>query len=288
MAMATTFEISPRARQEARRALASYRSRVVHIGGVSRSGTTVLELLLADRLGAVSVGELRHVFERGIIGNQRCSCGEAFWDCHWWAPAAEAVFGPREKAFARATKVVEQQWSLVRKYPTVRNRRSPRLADFEAVVADLHTVLAEQAGGRWLIDSSKDPAWTEVVARTTDRSELVHLVRDPRGVVASNRRAVVRPEIVDREELMPRRGLVRTAAEWSVFNVLTASVRGVGRVPHRSLRGPVRRSAEGRRATAGRAGDRCHDPALARLPRRLGESGPLPDQRARLHDRVPR
>ncbi len=225
MAVATERAWSPLMERVARRAMSSCETRVVQIGGANRSGTTLLEHLLADRMGAVALGEVHHVFQRGVIENQRCSCGAPFWECDWWSQTAETVFGTPERARARVTKIVEQQWSSVRRYPAVRARRSTQLPVFESIVADLFTVLAEQAGGRWLIDSSKDPSWFEITGRVAHRTELVHVVRDIRGVVASHRRRVVRPEIIDRTELMPRCSVMRTAAEWTVFNGLTALVR---------------------------------------------------------------
>ncbi|MCP5113102.1 MAG: sulfotransferase, partial [bacterium] len=58
--------------------------RILFIAGCWRSGST----LLGDLLGAVSgfchVGELHHVWRRGLELNWLCGCGERFRSCPFW------------------------------------------------------------------------------------------------------------------------------------------------------------------------------------------------------------
>jgi hypothetical protein len=60
-------------------------TRVAYIAGAGRSGSTLLAMLLGALPGCVSIGELRHMWRRGIQLNQRCGCGEPFWDCPFWS-----------------------------------------------------------------------------------------------------------------------------------------------------------------------------------------------------------
>ncbi|MET0228179.1 MAG: sulfotransferase, partial [Actinomycetes bacterium] len=40
-----------------------------------------------------SVGELVHLWERGLSQNNRCGCGERFRDCSFWGRVGEVAFG---------------------------------------------------------------------------------------------------------------------------------------------------------------------------------------------------
>src|SRR5690606_31367482 len=49
--------------------------KVVFIGGLGRSGTTLLERLLGQLPGVMPLGEITHLWERDLLGNEMCACG---------------------------------------------------------------------------------------------------------------------------------------------------------------------------------------------------------------------
>ena len=65
--------------------------RILYIMGDQRSGTTLVENLIAQLDGALTVGELRllhgHLFKQGPgdLWDWQCSCGAAIEDCSFWA-----------------------------------------------------------------------------------------------------------------------------------------------------------------------------------------------------------
>lgn len=59
-------------------------TRVLFIGGWGRSGSTLLERLVGSMDGTVSVGEMRDVWRRGVMGNRVCGCGAPFLSCPFW------------------------------------------------------------------------------------------------------------------------------------------------------------------------------------------------------------
>jgi len=50
-------------------------STVLFIGGLGRSGSTLLDRMLGRLDDVWSVGELVHLWERGLSQNNRCGCG---------------------------------------------------------------------------------------------------------------------------------------------------------------------------------------------------------------------
>ena len=67
--------------------------RVIYLGGLGRSGSTLVERLLAELPGVCSVGEVVHLWQRGVVEDERCGCGEPFGGCGFWREVGQAAFG---------------------------------------------------------------------------------------------------------------------------------------------------------------------------------------------------
>ena len=127
-------------------------ARVVRIGGCPRSGSTMLELLLANRVGGVAIGEARRVFDRGILGNERCACGQPFWSCEWWGPVVLEAFGSREAAERVGRRLLDAGLLTMWTFPALRFRpgRTARLAELRDAARRVFDACATRADGRWL------------------------------------------------------------------------------------------------------------------------------------------
>ena len=79
--------------------------RVVYIGGYTRSGSTLLDRLLGATPGAVSVGELRHLWSMGFIEDRFCGCGEPFSACPFWRRVVGDAFPAMIAAEARRLNI---------------------------------------------------------------------------------------------------------------------------------------------------------------------------------------
>src|SRR4051812_39799023 len=67
---------------------------VLYVAGAGRSGSTLLERLIAEKNDFFAVGELYYLWERGYERNELCSCGEPFHDCPFWQEVLRLTFGP--------------------------------------------------------------------------------------------------------------------------------------------------------------------------------------------------
>ena len=82
---------------------------VLFIVGASRSGSTLLERLLNELPGVMSVGELQRVWRRGFVENQLCSCGQPFHDCPFWGEVRQRLQADGRRADAGAVDALSRR-----------------------------------------------------------------------------------------------------------------------------------------------------------------------------------
>ena len=193
--------------------------RVLFIAGSGRSGSTIVDNILGQADGVVSVGEVRFLWERGMLGDRLCGCGRPFSACAFWGPVMGTVGGvdaARMAALlARGTRARHVAWLLgARRDPSSVRARLQELPD---TLGRLYTAIAEHAGARVIVDSSKLPPYGELLRHVPGvEASYVHLVRDPRATAYSWGRAKPLPE---RDGgMMQRQGPAKSAALWTLWN----------------------------------------------------------------------
>lgn len=208
---------------------------VVLLGGAGRSGSTLLERLLAEAPGVVALGETIHLWERGLAGDELCGCGEPFSECPFWTKVGIEAFGGWSTVGAADT--VDLRQSVVRsRYtpeligPSLRPGWRLKRDRLIRLVTSLYRGTSAVADAPTVIDSSKHPAYAMLLSRARVNLRCVLVVRDPRAVAYSWQRSVRRPEVIDRDAQMPKYGIVRTALTWNLYAVLYQALRAL-RVP---------------------------------------------------------
>ena len=207
---------------------------LVYIAGLSRSGSTLLELLLGSHPGIVTVGELQ-ILPHELRSDARipCGCGEQVDRCPFWA-AVVARVDPRDAPAPQLDAFREHHgWgSTIR--PARLREFGPRppdpalrrqIAQYGRNTAELVEAIADVAGERSgerpsvVVDASKDPYRALWLARSGAVDlRLVHLVRDPHGSVHSltrDRRDPVRRDVA----------AFRRTVAWEVENHLVRRLR---------------------------------------------------------------
>jgi hypothetical protein len=206
---------------------------VLYIAGWGRSGSTLLECLLAEAPGAVALGEVVHLWERGLAEDQLCACGSAFHACDFWREIGARAFGGWDAVDLERVRFLAGAVDRQRHIPrSGRRRPSSGFASLAREYADLyrriHRAAAEITGARVVIDSSKEIP-TALALSHDDRIDLrvLHIVRDPRGVAYSWSKVVERPEADG--EPMPRFSASRSTTFWLSGNLSVAALahRGV-------------------------------------------------------------
>lgn len=198
---------------------------VLFLAGIGRSGTTLLERVLGEVPGVTALGEVMHLWERGIVRGERCGCGQPFRECPFWEAVGEAAFGGWQHVDAARMAALKHRVDRASRVPLVALRRHGALADdareYAATYAALYRAAREVAGGGVVVDSSKQVslAWCLRADPGIDL-RVVHCLRDSRGVAHSWSTDVVRPEAVSSEhDRMPRYSPMTVSALWSLHNL---------------------------------------------------------------------
>lgn len=200
--------------------------RVLYIAAWGRSGSTLLHDALGQVKGLFSAGELQYVWGRSLRENRLCGCGKRFRDCSLWQEIFLDAFGGFDAVDSSRLEVLSSH---------VRTRHLPwlaiadpsaelrsRLAEYLGSVERLYGAIARRSGCRVIVDSSKAPSYAYLLSLIpTIELNVVHLVRDPRGVAYSWQRRKIEP---DTGEEMARYGVVKSSLLWAIWNI------GVGRV----------------------------------------------------------
>lgn len=233
------------------------RVRVAYLGGLGRSGTTLLARLLGELPGVCDVGEVVHLWERGIGADERCGCGVPFGSCPFWTDVGAVAFGGWSGVdldrVRRLRAEVDRTRHVARLATAVPLRSHHLMAEYLELHERLYAAIRTVSGCAVIVDGSKHGSLAFCL-RWSRRLDLrvLHCVRDSRAVANSWLRTVQRPEVVDGEDYMPVFSPARSAVFWNVENALfeLLAKRGtpvhriryedVVRIPNTMLRGAAR------------------------------------------------
>lgn len=197
---------------------------VVYIAGKGRSGSTLLDRLLGQLEGVVSVGELWRLWHTRDPAMARCGCGLTLESCPVWSQVLAAT---QARGVDAGEVAADQQRLFTWRAAPRLVVRPESIEDWDparryvAVMRDLYQDIAEVSGCPTVVDSSKWPFDPVVLSRAHDLDvHLVHLVRDLRGVTHSWQRIKYHTDGIEPQP-MPRFGTLHSAASWTVRNVMT-------------------------------------------------------------------
>ncbi len=208
--------------------------RILFIGGCGRSGSTLLDRILGQVDGLWSVGEIVHIWRRGVGDDQLCGCGAAFHDCPFWTQVGDEAFGGWDMLDVEAILRLQQKVDRHRYVPLMiapwlshSYRRD--LERYAGYLARLYGAIQKVSGAEMIVDSTKHASYAFLLRHVPGAElRIVHLARDPRGVAYSWTKEVAKPEVIDHTEYMPQYHPSRMAGRWVVYNLLFHFLRVTG------------------------------------------------------------
>ncbi len=209
-------------------------TRVLYIGGASRSGSTVLERLVGLLPRTQTLGEVRHLWSRGVLEDQRCGCGEVFSRCPLWTDVGRKAFGGWDSVHAENMVMIQNRFDRSWRIPSNvwrswLRRQNSAIVRYADAHARVYRAAKDLTNSLVVVDSSKHVSQPyTLLGRQEIDLRVVQLVRDPRGVAYSWSKSVVRPEITGAVEFMPQFNPLKVALDWDVQNALFA----FGRLTH--------------------------------------------------------
>jgi len=163
---------------------------IIYLAGWGRSGSTLLCRTLGELDGWLAIGEVRSVWDLGVLRNSPCGCGEPFHVCPFWKQVFDRAFGGMDMSLARRMVHLAGQlhtWHLLLLPQSHLDRKmNSNLLAYIETLELLYNAIRAVSGARVLIDSSKMPAYGFALGRMAGFDlKLVHLVRDPRACTYS-------------------------------------------------------------------------------------------------------
>lgn len=192
--------------------------KVLYLAGSGRSGSTLVTMLLGQIDGFLAAGELRYLWQRGLIEGRPCGCGEPVVECPVWSPVVAAL------PDGAALRVAASLRSRLRIRRVLRGGVAPHPDD--ATLTALYEAIAQHAGDPVIVDSSKLPPYGALLAGLPGIDlRVLHVVRDPRATAYSWRRRRALDGAGD-DKLMGRPPVWKAAALWLVWNAATLRLWG--------------------------------------------------------------
>jgi hypothetical protein len=200
-------------------------TRVLYVAGTGRSGSTLLARILDRADGVFAAGELRYVWQRGLLEDRLCGCGEAFSQCPFWTEVMDRAFGGRDDVDAEQVVAHQRALTRLRQVPRILTTGGrPASADYLRSLSRLYGAVAEVSGCELVVDSSKLPSYGFVLGQVPDLDvRFVHLVRDPRGAAYSWSRSKALP---DRNGGMQRMSVLKSSSLWLAWNASAPALFG--------------------------------------------------------------
>lgn len=215
------------------------RPAVLFVGGFGRSGSTLVERVIEATPQAVSLGEVVHLWKRGIVEDELCGCGTRFSTCPFWTSVGDRAFGGWSKVDVAEVMAlhdaVDRQRRILR---TLRPRTPEARAEilrYTAYYRAVYDAVAEVTGAEVVVDSSKHGSLAVALGNDPQIDlRVLHLVRDSVAVAYSWSKEVSRPETGGKDEMV-RYSTLRASALWTSNNLLVQLAR-VARTPVHRMR----------------------------------------------------
>ncbi|MEP6512659.1 MAG: hypothetical protein ABJA79_02235 [Parafilimonas sp.] len=126
--------------------------KIIYIAGYSRSGSTILDILLSSHSNIFGTGELVYLFDDWPNVSRTCSCGKIYSECDFW----KNFQLPQDINFKNAIEIIRLVESRKHLTALIQNKiSSPVVEQYKKIQAALYDYVFETSGKNIIGDSSK-------------------------------------------------------------------------------------------------------------------------------------
>ncbi len=210
--------------------------KLVLLIGSGRSGSTLIDLIVNMHPNVFGLGEISNwntkVFE------EYCACGDIVKSCPFWSEVITKV-GWREKDF-KEYKEYKYEFDAPKKgyvFKIKNNTQRPGFENFISKSNEIFSAISEVSDNRILFDSSKSPQRAFNLSKSSLLDvKIVHLMRDPRGVVWSYKKSFKKDLKSGLQRDMKGTSLLKSLYSWLAINSRAFSTVKSANVPTLSVK----------------------------------------------------
>ena len=164
-----------------------------------------------------------HLWERGVIEDNLCGCGQKFSECEFWNQVGKSAFGGWEQISGSRMRQLQLRADRTRHipsllFPKLSHVLNANTAQYGVVISRILRAVIEVSGKPIVVDTSKHVSTALLLRRLPEVDlKIVHMVRDPRGVAHSWSKVVNRPEVTDADLQMATLHPARIGVRWLWF-----------------------------------------------------------------------
>jgi UDP-N-acetylglucosamine transferase subunit ALG13 len=134
---------------------------VLYVSGVTGPTSSYLSALNSAE-DAILLGDVGHLWERGIINNANCACGTAFSSCQFWLRVGKEAFGSWDDVDVRSIKRLGESVRSAGKLmlgvlPVETPALRRQLAELSSHYLTLFRAVQDISGGKVLVCCGADP-----------------------------------------------------------------------------------------------------------------------------------
>lgn len=160
--------------------------KIIYIMGTARSGSTILEIMLANGSQIFGAGEMTALIQDGFLENRVCSCNQRFRDCDIWGNISRNLRADVDELHVLSLIQRKVDWhdgpfrQLLGLMPSDSIRR------YKAVNEGLLASIQKVTGASAVVDSSKYAGRALALKNIVKADVFVLcLTRSPEGLMAS-------------------------------------------------------------------------------------------------------
>ncbi|MEQ9303364.1 MAG: sulfotransferase [Marinoscillum sp.] len=159
--------------------------KVIYIGGYSRSGSTILDILLSNHAQIVGTGELCYLYDDSKNADRTCTCGQPYPKCNFWGDYLSS------NDIDHASQIIKEVEGRSNFYRLLDGNIDRKLLDKYTVIQEgLYRYIAEKSGCSIIVDSSKTTR--DMVGRPLALSrytsldlKMIHLLKNGKATTQS-------------------------------------------------------------------------------------------------------